>query len=210
LPFAPAPIPNGSAMAYDTPNSALWYTSGSNLVEYGTLGGTTTTVPVGVTADAGLTLDASDNVWFVDNVNNDVCQYSGTLACYTLEPGSQPYDILAYGGRIFVTDHGSTPAILELDGSGNIIAQTVVPGGATPWYMMVDNAQVGVIWFDYSINGNQIGIGRMDTNFDPPTFSMATDSSGPTGTQPGALGAASNGLVYMVFDNTQTLVQVQR
>ena len=76
--------------------------------------------------------------------------------------------------------------------------------------MMADNAQPGVIWFDYLINGGQIGLGRMDTNFVPPTFSMATYSSGPSGTMPGAIGAASNGLVYMVFENTQTLVQVQR
>ena len=83
----PAPIPNGSAMAYDTSNNALWYTSGSNLVEYPVLGLAPTIVPLGVAADAGLTLDSSSNVWFVDNVNNDVCQYSGPLACYTLEPG---------------------------------------------------------------------------------------------------------------------------
>jgi hypothetical protein len=206
----PAPIPNGSAMAYDTTNSALWYTSGSNLVEYPTIGGAPTIVPLGVTADAGLTLDSSDNVWFVDNVNFDVCKYSGALNCFALEGGSQPWDILSNSNGIFVTDHGSTPAILQLNTSGTIQQQITVPGGAIPWYMMADNAEPGIVWFDYLINGNQIGLARMDTNVIPPTFSMATDPSSPSGVQPGALGAASNGLVYMVFENTQTLVKVQR
>jgi hypothetical protein len=206
----PAPIPNGSAMAYDVTNSALWYTSGSNLVEYFTVFGAPTVVPLGVSADAGLTLDPSDNVWLVDNVNFDVCKYSGTLHCFTLEPGSQPWDVLANSHGTFVTDHGATPAILQLNSSGTIVQQIIVPNGAIPWYMMADNAQPGIVWFDYLIGGNRIGLARMDTNVNPPTFSMATDPSGPSGTQPGALGAASNGLVYMVFENTQTLVQVAR
>lgn len=206
----PAPIPNGSGMAYDVTNNALWYTSGSNLVKYFTFGGPLTVIPLGVTADAGLTLDPSDNVWLVDNINFDVCKYTGTLSCFPLEPGSQPWDVLANSNGTFVTDHGATPAILQLNSGGSIVQQITVPNGAIPWYMMADNAQPGIIWFDYLINGNQIGLARMDTNVTPPTFSMATDPSGPSGVQPGALGAASNGLVYMVFENTQTLVQVAR
>ena len=75
--------------------------------------------------------------------------------------------------------------------------------------MMPDNAQPGIVWFDYLQNG-QIGIGRMDTNTSPATFVMANDVNGPFGSQAGAIGAASNGLVYMVFDGTSTLVQVSR
>lgn len=75
--------------------------------------------------------------------------------------------------------------------------------------MMPDNAQPGIVWFDYLLNG-QIGIGRMDTNTSPTTFVLATDVNGPFGSQAGAIGAASNGLVYLVFDGTSTLVQVQR
>jgi len=74
---------------------------------------------------------------------------------------------------------------------------------------MPDNAQPGIVWFDCLVNG-QIGIGRMDTNVNPVTFVVATDLSGPFGAQAGAIGAASNGLVYMVFDGTSTLVQVSR
>jgi streptogramin lyase len=206
----PAPIPNGSAMSYDSVNNALWYMAGSNLVEYFTISGNPNVTPVGVTADAGLSLDPTNHPWYVDNVNNVVCKYNGSENCYTLESGSLPFDILSNGNGTFITDHGTTPAILQLDSSGNIQQQITVPNGAVPWYMMADNAQPGIIWFDYLINGNQIGLARMDTNSAPPTFTMATDPSSPSGSQPGAIGTASNGLVYMVFENTDTLIQVQR
>jgi len=203
-----APVPNGSAMAYDYINSALWYASGSNLVEYPVNSGSTTLVPLGVNVSAGVTLDPSNNVWVVDNVNNQIIEYPGSSS--SLQPGGAPFDVLANSNGVFVTDHGPNPAILQLTTAGAYVTAIQVPGGATPWYVMPDNAQPGIIWFDYLLNG-EIGIGRMDTNVSPPTFSMATDVNGPnTGTQAGAIGVASNGLAYLVFDTTQTLVQVSR
>jgi hypothetical protein len=215
---SPAPVPNGSAMAYDATNQALWSLAGTNLVEYPVNGGIPATTSVGIQASAGLTLDSNDNIWYVDNTttnnpsgDDEICKYNGSVTCYPLEPGGVPYDVLANGNGIFVTDHGSTPAILQIDQStGAIKQQITVPNGAVPWYMLADNAQPGIIWFDYLINGDQIGLGRMDTNNNPITFSMATDYNGPGGSQPGAIGAASNGLVYMVFEGTNSLIQVQR
>jgi hypothetical protein len=201
------PVPNGSAVAFDINTGGIWYTSGSTVVFYPLFSGSPNPVSLGVNAAAGVAVDSLSNVWVVDNVNNRIIEYPGPNN--PLQPGGAPWDVLINANGIYVTDHGSNPAIIQLNSSGNILSTISVPNGAVPWYMMPDNAQPGIVWFDYLING-QIGIGRMDTNTSPATFVMATDASGPFGAQAGAIGAASNGLVYMVFDGTSTLVQVQR
>lgn len=204
---SPAPVPNGSAVAFDNSGN-IWYTSGSAVASYPLFSGSPNTVSIRVNTAAGLVLDSSNNVWIVDTVDDQLIEYP-SLNTYFLQPGGAPWDVLINAIGIFVTDHGPNPAIIQLNSSGNIINTISVPDGAVPWYMMPDNAQPGIVWFDYLQNG-QIGIGRMDTNTSPVTFVMANDVGGPTGSQAGAIGAASNGLVYMVFDNTSTLVQVSR
>ncbi|HTU70797.1 MAG TPA: hypothetical protein VMF11_10820 [Candidatus Baltobacteraceae bacterium] len=201
-----APVPNGGAIAYAAGNSSIWYTSGSSVVDYPLASGSPNAVFLGVNAAAGVAVDASSNVWVVDNVNDRLIEYPGNNN--PLQAGGEPWDVLANANGVYVTDHGPNPAIIQANASG-IVNIVPVPDGAIPWYMMPDNAQPGIVWFDYLLYG-QIGIGRMDTNVSPATFVMATDVNGPFGSQAGAIGAASNGLVYMVFDNTSTLVQVQR
>ncbi|HTX56911.1 MAG TPA: hypothetical protein VMD47_07385 [Candidatus Acidoferrales bacterium] len=202
-----APVANGSAVAYDS-STGFWYTSGSSLAFYPPYSGAPSTYPLGVNAAAGVTVDSSHNVWVVDNVDDGLIEYP-SLNTFPLQAGGAPWDVLANTNGIYVTDHGPNPAILEVSSSGNLVYTDSVPDGAIPWYMMPDNAQPGIVWFDYLQYG-QIGIGRMDTNTSPATFVMATDVNGPFGSQAGAIGAASNGLVYMVFDGTSTLVQVAR
>ncbi|MGB6986683.1 MAG: hypothetical protein WBD74_11985 [Candidatus Aquilonibacter sp.] len=205
------PVPNGSAIADDTGHGGIWYTSGSALAFYPLASGSASTISLGVNAAAGVALDSSSNVWVVDNVNDQLFEVtSRTLSGqFPLQAGGAPWDVLVNSNGIYVTDHGPNPAIVQLNSSGNIVNVISVPDGATPWYLMPDNAQPGIVWFDFLLNG-QIGIGRMDTNTSPATFVMATDNAGPFGSQAGAIGAASNGLVYMVFDGTQQLVQVAR
>lgn len=200
-----APVPNGSAIAAN--GDTIWYTSGSTLASYPLLSGSPSTTPLGVNVAAGLAIDSSSNVWVVDNVDDQLIEYP-SMSTFPLQPGGTPWDVLINNNGIYVTDHGE-PAIIQLSSSGNIVNTISVPDGATPWYLMPDSTQQGIIWFDYLQYG-QIGIGRMDTNVSPPSFVMATDVNGPFGSEAGAIGAASNGLVYMVFDDTSTLVQVQR
>ena len=202
------PVPNGGAIVYNPANAYLWYTSGSFLISYPSLGGVPIPYPLGVNVAAGVAQDPSQNLWIVDNVNDQLFKYPG-LNAFPLQAGGAPWDVLANANGTYVTDHGPNPAIVQLNASGNIVNITAVPDGAVPWYMMPDNAQPGIVWFDYLQYG-QIGIGRMDTNTSPPTFVMATDNNAPFGSQAGAIGAASNGLVYMVFDGTSTLMQVAR
>jgi hypothetical protein len=206
-----APVPNGSAIVDDASHGVIWYTSGSYVVDYPINSGPAGFVSLGVNVSAGVALDSLSNVWVVDNVNDQLFEVtSGSLSgSFPLQAGGAPWDVLTNNNGIYVTDHGPTPAIVQLNSSGNIVNILSVPDGATPWYMMPDNAQPGIVWFDFLLNG-QIGIGRMDTNTSPATFVMASDVNGPIGSQAGAMGAASNGLVYMVFDNTSTLVQVSR
>jgi hypothetical protein len=205
--MSPAPVPNGSAVAFDPIAGGIWYTSGSSLVDYPVASGSPNPISLGVNASAGVAVDSLSNVWVVDNVDSRIIEYPGPNN--PLQPGGAPWDVLINSNGIYVTDHGPNPAIIQLNSSGNIVNTIPVPGGAVPWYMMPDNAQPGIVWFDCLVNG-QIGIGRMDTNVNPVTFVVATDLSGPFGAQAGAIGAASNGLVYMVFDGTSTLVQVSR
>lgn len=201
------PVPNGSAVAFDPNSGGIWYTSGSSAIFYPLVSGSPNPVPLGVNTSAGVAVDASSNVWIVDNVDSRIIEYPGPNN--PLQAGGVPWDVLINGNGIYVTDHGPNPAIIQLNSSGNIVNTISVPDGAVPWYMMPDNAQPGIVWFDYLLNG-QIGIGRMDTNASPATFVLATNVNGPYGSQAGAIGAASNGLLYMVFDGTSTLVQVQR
>jgi hypothetical protein len=200
------PVPNGSAVAFNN-SGGIWYTSGSSLILYPLFSGPSSAVGIGVNTSAGVAVDSSSNVWVVDSVDSRIIEYPGPNN--PLQPGGAPWDVLINGNGIYVTDHGTNPAIIQLNSGANIVNTIPVPGGAIPWYMMPDNAQPGIVWFDCLVNG-QIGIGRMDTNVNPATFVVATDVSGPFGAQAGAIGAASNGLVYMVFDGTSTLVQVQR
>ena len=210
-----APVSNGSAMVYQASGNALWYAAGNDLVTF-PLNGTPAAFTIGLHESAGIAIDQtpSQNVWVVDEANNALYEESsGSISGpYALQSGGVPFDALANANGLFITDHGSNPAILKVNPSNPNAAPQVItiPNGAVPWYMMPDYQQAGIVWFDYLINGNQIGLARMDTNVSPPAFSMATDPSGPSGSQPGAIGAASNGLVYMVFENTQTLVQVAR
>ena len=211
------PLPNGGAIAASTSAgiTTLWYAAGPVLVSLNTQTFVATTYSSFPDAPAaGVTVDASGNVWIVDSVDDQLYKfpYGSTslgLPPYPLQPGGQPFDVFVNTNGEFVTDHGPNPAIIQLNSSGNIVNTISVPDGAVPWYMMPDNAQPGIVWFDYLLDG-QIGIGRMDTNTSPATFVMATDNSGPNGSQAGAIGAASNGLVYMVFEGTQNLVQVSR
>jgi hypothetical protein len=213
-PATPAPVSNGSAMAYQSSGASIWYTSGTNLVQY-PLSNAPAAYPIGIHEQWGVAVDAtpSQNVWVVDETNDALYEESsGSISGpYALQSGGAPFDILANANGLFVTDHGGNPAILKVDPSNPSASPEVitVPNGAVPWYMMADFQQAGIVWFDYLINGSQIGLARMNTNVDPPTFSMAT-YNGAFGSQPGAIGAASNGLVYMVFENTQQLIQVAR
>jgi hypothetical protein len=204
---SPMPVANGSAVAFDVNTGGIWYTSGSSVAFYPLLSGSPNLVSLGVNTSAGVAVDSSSNVWVVDNVDSRIIEYPGPNN--PLQANGQPWDVLINANGIFVTDHGPNPAILQLDSSGNMVNTISVPDSAIPWYMMADNAQPGIVWFDYLQYG-QIGIGRMDTNTSPATFVMASDVNGPFGSQAGAIGAASNGLVYMVFDGTSTLVQVAR
>jgi hypothetical protein len=210
------PLPNGGAIAASTSAgiTTLWYAAGPVLVSLNTQTFAATTYSSFPDAPAaGVTVDTSGNVWIVDSVNDQLYEFpfgssSLGLPPVPLQAGGQPFDVLVNANGEFVTDHGPNPAIIQLN-SGSIVNILSVPGGATPWSMMPDNAQPGIVWFDYLLNG-QIGIGRMDTNTNPATFVMATDNTAPSGSQAGAIGAASNGLVYMVFEGTRLLVQVLR
>jgi len=201
------PVPNGSAVAFDPNTGGIWYTSGSSAVFYPLASGSPSAISLGVNTAAGVAVDSSSNVWIVDNIDDGIIEYPGPNN--PLQPGGTPWDVLINTNGIYVTDHGPNPAIIQLNTSGNIVTTISLPDGAIPWYMMPDNVQPGIVWFDFLLYG-QIGIGRMDTNVNPATFVMASDTNGPFGSQVGAIGAASNGLVYMVFDGTSTLVQVQR
>lgn len=217
-----APLPNGSGMAYDATHGALWYTSGSTLTKFPVVTGAPQTFSLGVNTSAGVSVDGSGNVWIIDNVNNMLLEHNGsTNPSYPVAAGVVPFDVLANANGIFVTDiEAATPQILQINpANGTVLQQILIPSGVTPFYLLPDNVVPGVVWFDY-LSAGKIGLGRMDTSVTPPTFAMVTDGSGPTGSCtvttvpqgacPGAIGAAANGAVYMVFENTQTLVQVQR
>ncbi len=208
-----APIPDGSAMVYDSTNGSLAYVSGTTLAFFPVSSGAPSTYSLGVHATAGVAIDSGGNVWVVDNIYNQLYELpfdAGSVSGpFALQSSGMGFDITTNANGLFISDHGSSPAIIELNSSGNIVNTIPVPGGATPWYMMPDNAQPGIVWFDYILNG-QPGIGRMDTNVSPATFVMATDNSAPTSNQVGAIGAASNGLVYLVEDDANTLLQVTR
>lgn len=203
-----APVPNGSAMVYDSTRQTLDYTSGSSLVLYGALGGSPQAVSLGVIGHGGIAIDSLDNVWVTDHLDLQVLKWNGSTLTENPLSGP-PFDVVANANGIFVSVQGTNPAIVELNESGSVVQTIALTSGVIPWYMCADPAQSGVIWFDAAVYG-QIGIGRLDTNVSPPSLSMASDVNGPFGAFPGAIGVAPNGSIYMVFDGTGTLVQVQR
>jgi len=212
------PLANGSAMASVTNGNVttLWYASGTTLAALDTQTFTYQTYAgFDDTPTAGVVADASGNIWVVDNVANGLYECpagcSSLAGPYSLNSGP-PFDVLANSNGIFVTQvNSSNPMIMEINPASPASGPAILtlPSNATPYYLMPDNAQPGIVWFDYMLYG-QIGIGRMDTNVSPANIVMATDVNGPFGSQAGAIGTASNGLVYMVFDGTSTLVQVSR
>jgi hypothetical protein len=215
-----APVPNGGGMAYDSSTQSLWYTSGTQVAKYPVSSGAATTYPLSynVVTTGGIALDGNHNVWIVDSVNNAVHELqaasSYSPAYYSLG-GCGALDIIdnvnASGAEsLFVTQPCSND-ILQLGTNGSVEQTIDVPNGAQPYYVMADNAQAGVLWFDYYDPGRgQIGIGRVDTNVSPAVFSMATDVNAPTYGTPGGIAASSSGLVYMIDDNASALVQVSR
>jgi len=209
-----APIPNGGGMVLNGLAQSLEYMSGTNLVFYQPFISTAaSSQPIGVNTVGGMALDSNGNAWIVDTAFDDIHEFNGSNQTFPLAPGMQTFDVttttLGPSVSVWLTDHGTTPEIVQLNGSGGIVGTYPLPNGGTPWYMMNDTAQAGVIWFDYLLNG-QIGLGRMDTNVSPPAFTFATDTAGPVGTQAGAIGSSPNGDMYMVFDGQSTLVQVQQ
>ncbi|HTA37643.1 MAG TPA: hypothetical protein VK760_01135 [Candidatus Acidoferrales bacterium] len=214
-----APLPAGSAMVLS--GNKLWYTNGSNLASFDILMGNAATYPFayGRIATAGVTLDSSGNVWAIYNPFNEMHEFVASSGYSDNEfglPNCDAFDDLDNvnsGGSeyIFVTQR-NCGNILQLDTNGNVvntITPTIGGSGINPTYMMSDNAQPGIIWFDYQYNGH-IGIGRLNANDGNLTYSLATASNDNCCANAGAIGTASNGLVYMVDDDTQQLVQVAR
>jgi len=213
-----APLPNGSGLAYGA--GSLFWTSGTDLAQYNITGNSVATYPFAfsVTATGGVAVDSSGNVWVADGIYNYVDKftapsYSDTF--YSL-PGCEASDVLDdinYSGseHIYVSQ-GGCGSITQLDTSGNIVNSISIDyqgNQVSVYYMMPDDLQAGIFWFDFSYNGH-IGIGRMDTNNNPPTYSTALDPNDSCCASPGALATASNGIIYMVDDTVSTLVAVQR
>ena len=219
--FASAPplAPNGSGMAYDSSRSAVWYTSGSSLEEYPTSGNgpvAALSPALSSTTTGGIAIDATThpNAWLIDDVGNTLieCVTTPSPACnapIAMSAGRAPFDIVDTvnaGGTesLLVTDRGTAPAILQYNTSGTLLNALALPAGAKPYYLWPDNAQPGVVWFDY-LSGTSIGVGRIDTNPSTPAFLMATGPS-VSGGAAGAIGVAPTGDVYTVFDNASELV----
>lgn len=70
------PVPNGSAVAFNN-GGAIWYTSGSSLINYPLFSGSPSATGIGVNTSAGVAVDASSNVWVVDNVDSRIIEYPG-------------------------------------------------------------------------------------------------------------------------------------
>ncbi|HZZ01002.1 MAG TPA: hypothetical protein VFE36_15685 [Candidatus Baltobacteraceae bacterium] len=222
---SPAPIPNGSGMAYDATNAGVWYASGTNVAFYAPNGGAPISNIITDRTIGGFTLDSTAKAWFIDTARSTLrsCTVNvglGSMSCSTgTSLGATPFDILdvtnASGTeRLLITDTGSH-AIHVRDITGAFVANVSLPSGTTPWYLMPDNVQAGIAWFDYMDSGGAIGIGRIDTNANPPTILMATGPVGPiysSSASPtaGAMGTSPAGYVYTVFDDAQQLVRWNR
>lgn len=218
---SPAPIPNGSGMAYDATDAGVWYSSGTSVVFYQPNGGPVVSDIVADRTIGGFTVDSTDKAWFIDTARSTLrnCTVNlgvPSMACSAgTALGATPFDILDVTNasaveRLLVTDTGSSK-IHVLNTSGNVVSTLSLPAGTTPWYLMPDNFHAGIAWFDYMAAGS-IGIGRIDTNANPPTILMATGPVGPiysSSASPtaGAMGTSPGGYVYTVFDDAQQLVR---
>lgn len=222
--ISPAPIPNGSGMAYDTTDNGLWYASGTNVAFYPPFGGPVISDIIADRTIGGFTVDGTDKAWFIDTARNTLRNCTVNLAGPSMlcsagtALGVTPFDILdvvnATGTeRLLVTDTGSSK-IHVLNTAGAVVNTLSLPAGITPWYLMPDNVMPGVAWFDY-MTGGAIGIGRIDTNANPPTFLMATGPVGPiysssAAPTAGAMGTSPGGYTYTVFDDAQQLIRWTR
>lgn len=211
---ATMPPPNGSALAVVT-GGQLAYVSSTTIAVVSNASGSPSysNYATGVTPAAGITGDANGNIWMVDNVdsNNELYELpfdSGSVSAPTTMGYDEVFDVFANSNGLWLTNP-TADAIVQASTSGSYENTYTVPQGGQPYYLMQDNAQPGIVWFSYTLNGEP-GIGRMDTNVSPPTFVMATDANAAYSASVGAIGAASNGLVYIVEDGGSTLIQVSR
>lgn len=218
---SPAPIPNGSGMAYDATDAGVWYASGTNVVFYQPGGGPVVSDIVADRTIGGFTVDSTDKAWFIDTARSTLrnCTVNLGVPSMACSPGTSlgvtPFDILDVTNassteRLLVTDTGSNK-IHVVSLSGSVVNTLSLPPGVTPWYLMPDNVRPGIAWFDYMTSGS-IGIGRIDTNASPPTVLLATGPVGPiysSSATPtaGAMGTSPGGYVYTVFDDAQQLVR---
>jgi hypothetical protein len=211
-------------MAWDNTDSGVWYSSGTNIAFYPPNGGPVATDIIADRTIGGFAIDSTAKAWFIDTARSTLrsCTVNAGLGAMACSPGTAlgvtPFDILDVTNtsgteRLLVTDTGSNK-IHVLNTSGNVVNTLSLPAGTTPWYLMPDNVVPGVAWFDYMASGS-IGIGRLDTNANPPTFLMATgpfapiSSSSQTPTA-GAMGTSPGGYTYTVFDDAQMLVRWSR
>ena len=208
----PCPPANASGLAYDPGSGNFYYTSGTNLVQYG-LGGIQT-LNLGVVATGGVAVDQNGNIWVVQTgANASLLEASNNFASpsintITLYTNSQPFDVATAGNGDIVVSDKEYNDLWIFNSSGSYINNVSLPCcGSQPWYLAKDPAQPNVVWFDYSSDSGQIGIGRLDINTGAVTGE--TYSGGPYGGQPGALAVDPSGGVMMTYDGESTLVQVQ-
>ena len=209
------PPANASGLGYDATNGYLYYTSGTNLVQYTILGGATATVNLGVVATGGVSVDASGNVWVVQTGSNASLLKvvpgspfsTSTIATQSLSNGSQPFDVATAGnGDIVVSDKEYNELWVYNGSSFNSYSLPCCSGG-TPWYLAADPAQPNVVWLDYVVCCQQIGLGRFDTSTGVVT--TETYATGPSSGQPGALAVSNAGGIVMLYDGSGTLVEVK-
>ncbi|HEY1728916.1 MAG TPA: hypothetical protein VGG22_11115 [Candidatus Baltobacteraceae bacterium] len=203
-----APVPNGSAMVYDQIRGTLDYASGTVLALYPLNSGSPTTASLGTNTHAGIAIDTSGNLWIVDYADELLLEWNGSSVQQVYNSSAPLFDVVTTSSGIFLTVQGTNPAIVQLNSSGSVLQTIAMPSNVMPWYMCADRAQPGVVWFDYITNA-QIGIGRVDASVTPATVSTVADVSGPNGSRAGAIGCNPNGLMYMLFDGTDSVVQVQ-
>ncbi len=203
----PCPPANSSGLVYNAANGNFYYTSGTNLVQYG-LGGIQT-LNLNVVATGGVAVDQSGNIWVVQTGANasllDVNFSNASIVTMPLFTNSQPFDVITAGnGEIVVSDKEYSDIWAFNGGSGSYF---YLPNGGVPWYLAADPAQPNIVWFDYATPNGQIGVGRLDLN----TSIVTTEpySAGPSGGQPGALAVSNSAGIMMLYDGRDTLVQVQ-
>lgn len=208
------PPGNASGLGFDSSGGYLYYTSGTNLVQYSIGSGTTQTANIGVVASGGVTVDPNHNIWVVQTgANASLLMVSNafpspSISPITLYSNSQPYDVVTAGnGDIVVSDKEYDQLWVFSNGGSYLGTYSLPCCSNAPWYLAPDPAQPNIVWFDYASGSGQIGIGRLDIN--TGNIGIETYGAGPYGGQPGALAVSNNEGIVMVYDGENTLVQVQ-